>query len=69
MNLHDYVGRSFVLQRTRYGALDGLIAKIVRVETVPSLKGDREVLVAETSSEEFPVGMVMPINLGAEVKR
>lgn len=74
-DLQSFVGRSFVLQRTRYGALDGLVGKVVGIDRVPIgveptfpnglVFGD--VLVVETESKEFPSAIAMPINLGQEV--
>jgi hypothetical protein len=75
MELEKYVGRSFVLQRTRYGALDGLIGKVTRIDRVPCGVEPtfpnglvfKDVLVVETQSSDFPSAIAMPINLGPEV--
>ena len=74
-DLQSFVGRSFILQRTRYGALDGLVGKVVRVDrvpvgvepTLPHGLAFADVLVVETESAEFPSAIMKPEQFAEEV--
>lgn len=74
MKLQDFVGRSFVLRGTRYGALDGLVGKVIEVQTLPvgvdpatDALVFQEVLVVETGSSEFPSAIMKPEQFAEEV--
>ena len=68
MSLQEYVGRSFVLQHTRYGALDGLVGKVTETRSIPTIEGERDVLVVEVPGAEFPRAIVRLHNFASEVK-
>lgn len=73
-NLSDYIGRTFILKATRYGALNGHAGKVIEVQRIPSgvdTETDqlifRDMLVVETVSPEFPTALMMPEQFGQEV--
>jgi hypothetical protein len=68
--LASFIGRSFVLQGTRYAMLDGVVAEVFKTEVIPWGPGEREVLVAWATppGEDRPIAaIVLPHQFGSEV--
>lgn len=56
-NLAKYVGRSFRLQKTKYGELDGQVAKVTELQEVPWALGKQVMLIARV--EGFPADIIV----------
>ena len=66
--LDAYVGRKFVICKTKYGALDGKIGTVKNVEMMETLQGDVPMLVVTIPNEVFSPAIMMPNNFASEVK-
>lgn len=66
--LQAYVGRKFIIQKTRYGALDGHVGTVECVVRVPSAKGDMDVLSVSIPTAEFDRAIMLPKQFASEVK-
>jgi hypothetical protein len=65
--LRKYIGRSFIICATRYGALDGKIGTVVAVKTVPWGTGRKQMLIVEIPGSEFSPALMLPDQFAKEV--
>lgn len=67
-NLADYVGRTFILRKSKYGVLDGLTGTVTKVERVPWGTGEKDVLIVDVPTSDFSPAIMLPTQFASEVR-